>query len=203
MIKPIVIGIVTLLAGYKLYQYAETAFASPASAMEKRVKKTGAVIKDDVLSLKAEDTNYHYQLTDSFSMDLLTNGGDVYEKWITDAYLSGIPLKEAKKLLSQYPDMNKCGAAGSQQAQNASQIFDIALAPYNKAVAHDLAKFLKSRKNSQYLMCVHIEGSHTSWKNGSVDGKRYKVVKPDTPAKMIYVDTVTPIDCNTAKPLKS
>lgn len=202
MIKSIFIGVVALLVGYKLYQYAEDMFTSPTGAMDKQVQKNNATTNDGVLSLKFEDAIYNYQLTSSFSLDLLTNGADRHQSWMSAAFVAGIPLAEAKKLLSQYPDMNRCGAEGSQIAQSATQIFDIALAPYNKEAAHNLANFIESRKESQYLMCVRLEGHQTAWLNGSIEGKKYKAMQPSTSAKMVYIDAVTAIDCNTAQPLK-
>lgn len=77
-----------------------------------------------------------------------------------DGYLGGIPLQQAKKLLRKYPQMSRCGAPGSKEAQKAIKNYEFVAASseVQKKLAYVAKEYDESMRQSKARVCVKITG---------------------------------------------
>lgn len=123
-----------------------------------------AASNSDTISIKFDDTFLKFRKVKSVTQTFMVFGlaaHDINENGrFTNGFLGGIPLTQAKKMLKKYPNMSRCGAPGSQEAQNAVQDFLlITNSPdVQKKLVSTAKEFDDSLRKKASRICVQITG---------------------------------------------
>ncbi len=148
----------------------------------------------DIIRRVYEDVNIAYKKETSIDgvymiYGLQTGDPDI----LSDAYVAVIPIKTAKALLSDYPDMDKCDGAGSDKAKQAVQDVRIILPAQAETINKSLKEAEKAYRKSSNRICLHLSGSSL---------KRIESRSKDEPldvhdsADYIYLSGVKVVSCN-------
>lgn len=121
-----------------------------------------------------------------------------------DAYIGGIPLETAARIMRRYPDFHRCASAGAAEAKHSLR--DLLVVTDKREVRAQLQRVAaeqeKREKNKGERLCVKLAGNElelTSWAKGDavMSGKELAGMVPAgaVPQEQFYVDAIETMDC--------
>ncbi len=159
-------------------------------------KNSGSVTTEggDIVRRVYDDVNIAYKKETPINGVYMVYGlqaGD--PDMLSDAYIAVIPIKTAKAILSDYPDMDKCDGAGSDKAKQAVQDIRIILPARAEVISKNLKEAENIYRKSRNRICLHLSGFGLQRIESRSKDKPLDV---HDSADYIYLSGVKVVSCN-------
>lgn len=108
---------------------------------------------------------------------------------LSDGFVAGIPLLQARELLRQYPSLGHCGAPGSEKARGAIKGIQLSIdsRSINSALQKIIGRFNSAMRQSEKRICIKVSGPvfkltkiYHRDRQSKMEGEPMELVQPTT-----------------------
>lgn len=158
--------------------------------------KSSVAVKGDAIVVEAGSVSAHLQAGAAVEETMVLFGADPGAVF-GDALISGLPLKRARALYSEHPDLGRCDSPGKSEVHNAMVVFNLVAAgnPVRKSLDEVRASVKERVGTNASRVCLTVKGKKLSVQ--SIDHSGTPVTFDDGAiAGHLLVEFATARDCS-------